>query len=236
MGNKFAIILGIGVAAAAIIAAVALSDARKVPGETNSSSLQPTVMEPGAEQESAPKEVPVRGDLKSLVVSADDLPGEFPIARGEAKGTDEFAQIYFNPRSFQSTDKARAGLLGVIVNLTLLDDGQAARAKYVAQGGLDADSVLEDIPTSTPGADPRGVTPYTMTLPGADRVLAFRVHYVLQGIEVYERRIRLIVGNALVNLIVSARATDAGGEPADLEQLARTIVERQVARLTAARG
>lgn len=231
------LLVGVVVAAAAIFAAVALTAVRKVPSETMSSTESTDSGHVAAETRGQERTAGrVTGDPKSLVVQSDELPGEFAIVGGESKGAGEFAQIYFNPQAYLATNDTRAGLLGVIVNLILLDDLQAARARFVAQGGLDTNSVLEDVRSSTPGAVPREVTPYSVTVPGTDRVLAFRVRYVLQGTEVYEYRVRIIVGNALVNLIISALATADGAQPANFEQQARTIVERQVARLTAARG
>ena len=236
MKNKLALMLGIGGVAAAICVAVALTDAGNAPSKT-SSSRKPTPGGHAASQTLGRERVQkrVKGDLKTLVVQRDELPGEFSIAGGEPKGAREFAQIYFNPQAFEATDADNAGVLGVIINLTLLDDLKAAHAKFVAQGGLEPNSVRQDVRSSTPGAVPRHVAPYSMSVPGTDRVLAFHVQYVLQETEVHEYRIRMIVGNALVNLIISARATADGGQPADFEQHARTIVNRQAARLTAAR-
>ena len=240
MANRLTLFLwvgGVAAAAAAIFAAVALTEARKVPSESMSST-EPTVSGHAAAENLGRERTArrVKGDPKSLVVQRDELPGEFTMVAGESKGAGEFAQVYFNPQAFLATNDASAGLLGVIVNLTLLDDLQAARARFVAQGGLDSNSVLQDVRSSTPGAVPKEVAPYSVTVPGTDRVLAFRVHYVLQETEVYEYRFRIIVGNALVNLIISGRATADAEQPANLERHARTIVDRQVARLTAARG
>lgn len=235
--NRFTVFSWIGGVAVAVFVVVALTDALKVPGETMSSTERTVSGHAVAgnlrPEQTAPR---VKGDPKSLVVQRDELPGEFALVGGESKGAGEFAQLYFNPQALVASDDTNEGLLGVIVNLTLLDDLQAARARFVAQGGLDTSSVLQDVRSSTPGAVPREVTPYPMTVSGTDRVIAFQVHYVLQGTEVYEYRVRIIVGNALVNLIISARATTDGVQPATLERHARAIVDRQVARLTAARG
>ena len=77
--------------------------------------------------------------------------------------------------------------------------------------------------------------PITSRVEGTDRTLVFRVRYELQGIDLYEYRYRLCVANALSNLIISARATAGGSEPADLPMKAQAIAARQVARLVAAR-
>ncbi len=70
----------------------------------------------------------------------------------------------------------------------------------------------------------------------ADRVLAFRAHYRLQGAPVYEYRYRVLVGKAVSNLIISALGSDAGTEPNSLKQQSDAIAERQVVRLEANRG
>ena len=155
---------------------------------------------------------------------------------GEPKGANEFAQIYFNPEALLATGGADQGLLGVIANLTLLADGKSAQARFTEQGGLEPSTVLEDIRSAMPGVIPHRAEPYVVSLPDTDRALAFHVHYVLQGTDVYEYRFRIIVGNAIANLIISARALGDGSESASLEKHARLIVERQVARLIAACG
>lgn len=96
--------------------------------------------------------------------------------------------------------------------------------------------MLKNIRNATPGAVSQSVTPYDVQVAGADRVLAFRVHYILQGAPVYEYRYRILVGNAVSNLIISALGSEAGTEPTNLKQQSEAIAERQVARLEAGRG
>ena len=178
----------------------------------------------------------VRGNPKDLVIQQQDLPGQFVLGGGEAKGTAEYSQVFVNPEAYLARGQGGAGLLGVITNLTLLNEPSAAVAQFTAQGGLDAESVLKNIRNATPGAVPQGVTSHDVQVAGADRVLCFRVHYILQGAPVYEYRYRVLVGNAVGNLIISALGTKAGTEPASLKQQAEDIAERQVARLEAGRG
>ena len=225
--------LTVGCAAAAIFAAAALWIGCETPGDTGPSRSMESVAQTSVRQ---PLARLVKGDLKSLVIQRDELPGEFSIVGGEPKGANEFAQVYFNPEALLATGAADPGLLGVIVDLMILEDGKSAQARFTTQGGLDPSAVLQDIRSSTPGAIPRRAEPYAVSLPNTDRILAFHVHYVLQGTDVYEYRFRIIVGNAIANLIISARALGDGSESASLEKHARLIVERQVARLIAACG
>lgn len=206
--------------------------APKVLQETQSSASSEAVKENGAQ----PAKRLVRGDPKDLVIQQQDLPGQFVLGGGEAKGAGEYSRVFVNPQAYLSRGQGNVGLLGVIANLSLLDEPGAAVAQFAAQGGLDAESVLENIRNATPGAVSQSVTPYDAQVAGADRVLAFRVHCILQGAPVYEYRYRVLVGNAVSNLIISALASEAGTEPTSLKQQSDAIVERQVARLEASRG
>lgn len=229
------LLLSVGCAAGLILAAIALRDTRKTRSD-DGTSVEPTSIAYPAAPGAGPEQpvVLVRGDPDSLIVQRHELPTELVMAGGESKGPNEVSQVYFNPQAFLAADGAEPELLGVIANLTLFDDARAADDGFEAQGGLDTGSVLQHIRAATPGAVPRSVEPYRATVSGTDRLLSFRVHYELQGMGVYEYRYRVRVANAIGNLIMSARATAQGEEPAGLEQQARTIVERQVARLNAA--
>ena len=225
--------LTVGCAAPAVCAAVTVWMGREKTGDTGKSRSMESVAQTSVRQ---PLARLVKGDLKSLVIQRDELPGEFSIVGGEPKGANEFAQIYFNPEALLGTGGADQGLLGVIANLTLLADGKSAQARFTEQGGLEPSTVLEDIRSAMPGVIPHRAEPYVVSLPDTDRALAFHVHYVLQGTDVYEYRFRIVVGNAIVNLIISARALGDGSPHASLEEHARLVVDRQVARLVAAVG
>lgn len=178
----------------------------------------------------------VRGDPRLLVVQNEDLPSQLVVGGGEYQSSNEFSQVYFNPQAYISGTTTNAELMGVIVNLSLLDDAVSANTSFTARGGLDPAAVMDDIRAAAPSALPRAVEPYAVTAADADRVLAFRVRYSLQGIDVCEYRYRVRVGNAVCNLIISARATAEGTEPAGFEGRAQAILDRQVARLVQARN
>ncbi len=177
----------------------------------------------------------IRGDPGTLVIQREELPTDFAIAGGEPKGASEYSQVYFNPQALMDESGAETGLLGVIANLTVLDAPAAASQRFTDQGGLEIESVIKDIQVATPGAEPLGAEPYSTTIGGADKVLAFRVHYILDDAHVFEYRFRFRVANAVGNLIISALATAEGKEPATLSSRARSIAERQVAKLNSAR-
>ncbi|MHC4695583.1 MAG: hypothetical protein ACYTFA_02445 [Planctomycetota bacterium] len=179
----------------------------------------------------------IKADPKALVIQAGDLPTDFPMTGGEAKSTNEYSHVYFNPAALTENAGADAELLGVIVNIARLGSHEEAAAKFEGQGGFDNAAVLEDIRRATPGAIPKSAERIETRLDGADRVLTFRVHYVLQNEPVYEYRYRVLVANAVANLIISARGGDGtGGEPGNLEQRARALTEKQVSRLLSALG
>jgi hypothetical protein len=177
----------------------------------------------------------VRGDPKTLIIQSEQLPTNFAMAGGEPKGVNEYSQVYFNPQALVDPTKADPELLGVIANLTLLDTPAAAGKTFTDQGGLNVDSVINDIRAATPGAQPLGVEPYSAKISGTDRVLAFRVRYILNEAHVFEYRFRFRVANAVGNLIISALATAQGEEPAILLGQAQSIAELQAARLNSAR-
>jgi hypothetical protein len=178
----------------------------------------------------------VRGDPKMLVVQNEDLPAGLGMAGGEHAGANRYSQIYFNPRALLSTGEDEPGLLGVIVNVALLDSAAAANREFSGQGGLDPTSVTEAITEATPDAIPLEVEAYAALVAGVDELLAFRVSYLLQETHIYEYRYRLLVANAVANLIISAPSTPDGLEPDSLRESALAIVKRQVARLNGARG
>ena len=173
----------------------------------------------------------VRGDPQSLVIPEEDLPTSFSLSGGERQSTHEYSHVYFNPEAIDAPGDLSGDLLGVIVNLAVLEDANAAERRFQAQGGLIPESIEADIRASDPQAVPHTVSQLAVSLPNTDDVRAFRVHYTLRGKSIVEYRYRIRTLNAVVNLIISARATEAGDEPPTLESRAVTIVEGQAKRL-----
>lgn len=173
----------------------------------------------------------VRGDPKSLVIPEEDLPTSFSLSGGERQSANEYSHVYFNPEAIDAPGDLSRDLLGVIVNLAVLEDANTAERRFQAQGGLAPESIEADIRASDPEAVPHKVSQLAVTLPNTDDIRAFRVHYTLRGKSIFEYRYRIRTRNAVVNLIISTRATEAENEPPTLESRAVTIVEAQAKRL-----
>lgn len=174
----------------------------------------------------------VRGDPKSLVIPVEELPTSFSLSGGERQGANEYSHVYFNPEAIDVPGDSSDDLLGVIVNISVLEDASAAERRFQAQGGLAPESIQADIRASDPEAVPHGVSQLAVALQDTDDVRAFRVHYTLKGKSIFEYRYRMRTRNAVANLIISARGTEAGNEPPTLESRAKAIVEAQAKRLT----
>ncbi len=170
----------------------------------------------------------ISGNPAEYVIQAGELPSPFSISKGAHTSPSEYNHIYFNPAAFLSENEDDPGLLGVIVNIALHEDGDAAQRMLQAQGGLDAAGVIDDIRRATPDAIPENVQAHPIDAPGTDEIFAFQVHYILQNVHVYEYRYRFRIRNALSNLIVSARSTLGGAEPDSLSKRADLILERQI--------
>jgi len=176
----------------------------------------------------------IQGNPRDLVLQPEDLPGRFAISKGDHGQVGEYSHVYFNPQALTDPSAAGQEILGVIVNLTLLQDSLAAHQRFTDQGGLDVNSVTSSIQAQQPQATPLQVQEYSIELPGTSRVLGFRLHYVAEGAHVYEYRCRFVLGNALCNLIISSGADQKEQEPEQFAQTARAIIDRQMMRLRSA--
>lgn len=162
----------------------------------------------------------------SLVVKAEDLPGTFTINHGESSATNEYSHVFFNPYALLDGEQRDYGLLGIIVHIKLMDSLVDARQEFIDQGGFDIEVVKADIRKATPDAKPISINPYSLSLDDADQVVAYRVHYLLQGVYVFEYRCRMMVRNRIANLIISARGT-VDIEPPELQKQAEKIFKKQ---------
>lgn len=177
------------------------------------------------------KDVPVISKPpKSLVVKADDLPNAFIISNGESPATNEYSHVYFNPGALLEGDQQDHGLLGMIVHIKVLNSVVDASREFVNQGGFDLEAVKADIRKATPGARPISIESQSVSLDEVDKISAYRVHYLLQGIYVYDYRCRMMVRNVVANVIVSARGS-VDLEPGDLKKQAEEIFQKQRDRL-----
>lgn len=178
----------------------------------------------------------VKGDPEDLVIQLEALPPGFQRVTGEYEEVNGYTVVYFCPETLFTEGHSETSLLGVVVNLNIYDDVTGAREQFHAQGNLDRDSIMNDIREASEDATPLDVQPYTVQLEGTDEVLAFRVQYAIGSIVMFEYRYRFIVGNALANVIITARALETGEEPSTFPDKAQAIVEEQIARLNSARS
>jgi hypothetical protein len=177
----------------------------------------------------------VQGDTKTLIVQAEDLPGSFKIAKGDYDPAGGYSAMFFRPEVLAASEMPGGGLMGVMAKLAVRSDVAAAEQDFVASGGLDVESIKASLTKAQPAGSPADVRKARLDVEGADGSAAFRVDYVLQGTRVIEYRYRMLVGNAVANLIIMARAGREGAEPTGFEAVAEKIAKAQVDRLTKAR-
>jgi len=201
----------------------------------NSSELLPTSPSP-IPTKSMAASLTVKGDPQDIVLPLEALPAGFQKATGEYEGSNEYNVVYFRPEALTCKEGCGTNLMAIIVNLGIYQDAGAAREKGQAQGNLDRDSIMNSIREAYEEASPIDVQPYIVQLKDTDYVIAFHVEYTISSIVVTEYRYRIIINNALANVIVSARAARAGEDQSAFGELARTIVENQVARINRARS
>ena len=171
------------------------------------------------------------GDPRELILKPEDISAELTMQGGESRHLRTYSVVMFNPRAFSAAASDDPDILGVIADLAILDGVGAARVRFAAQGGLGTDTIAADVLAQSPDAQVMVVEPVPFEVAGCDLGLAFRVHYVLQGVDVYEHRYRMQLSNALSNIIVSIRATADGSEPSMFLKSSVEIATSQIKRL-----
>ncbi len=174
----------------------------------------------------------VTGQAENLILLLADLPGGFQLAGEDRPGGNEYSVIYLRPEALAQSSPA--GLIGVIVNLSIHADVETAREEFAAQG-MDADSIKQDVQETSGSAGGVEVQPHTASVAGADEAVAFQVRYAIGPTRLLEYRYRMRVGNAIVNLIVTAPAPATGDEPASFREQAQALAEQQVKRINDSR-
>ena len=175
---------------------------------------------------------PVTGQAENLILLLADLPGGFQLAGEDRPGGNEYSVIYLRPEALAQSSSA--GLIGVIVNLSIHADAAGAREEFAAQG-MNADSIKQDVQETSGNASGVDVQPHMASVAGADEVVAFQVRYAIGPTRLLEYRYRMRVGNAVVSLIVTAPAPATDAEPASLREQAQALAEQQVKRINDSR-
>jgi hypothetical protein len=140
-----------------------------------------------------------------------------------------------SPQALTSQNSSEDTLLGVIANVGVYKDARTAGDQFKAQGGFDRESIVADITKASPNVTQIDVQSEAVQIKGTDQAIAFRVRYAIGPTRLLDYRYRLIVGNAVANVIVTAQTSATPGDPSAFRDQAQAIVERQVARLTGAR-
>jgi len=198
---------------------------------TSTSTLSAPTSTPAPSPTPARSRATIRGDPQDLVIQLEDLPAGFQQITGEYDGPNSYTTVYFSPESFVAEPHSEAGLLAVVTNLGIYENVAAAQEQFAAQEGLDRESIASSMLGTSGEATLIDVQPYDIQLEGTDDVRVLRVHYEIGSTALIDYRYGLIVGNAVANLFVTARALGDGGDSPTLRDQARAIVEQQVARL-----
>jgi len=172
---------------------------------------------------------PVTGQAENLIIQLADLPGGFKLAGEERPGGNAYSAIYLRPELL-AQENPPAEMLGVIANLSIFADPAAGRAQFAAQG-MDPASIAKDLREASGATGEVDVQPHAASVAGADEVVAFRARYAIGPTRLLEYRYRILVSNAVVNLIVTAPASATEAEPAAFREQAQAVAERQVKRI-----
>jgi hypothetical protein len=170
-----------------------------------------------------------------LIVQVADLPPGFSLITEEYDGPNKYAVVYLSPEAFVAEVPSEAELMAVAANLTLHGDVAAAGEQFETEEGLDDKSIADSMASASGEATLILVQPYPVQVVGTDRVKAVRVDYKVGPMAVVDYRYRFVVGNAVVNLIATARNVGEGLDASSLVEQAQVVVERQVERLIQAR-
>jgi hypothetical protein len=166
-----------------------------------------------------------------LIVKLADLPPGFSQVTEEYDGPNKYAVVYFSPEAFAAEAPSEAELMAVAANLTLHGDAAAAGEQFETEEGLDDKSIADSMASASGEATLILVQRYPVQLAGTDQAKAVRVDYEVGPMAVVDYRCRFVVGNAVVNLIATARNVGTGLDAFAVEGQAQVIAERQVERL-----
>jgi len=167
-----------------------------------------------------------------LALQEEDLPGTFGVKGGRDLSDHEHVALFLKPEVVAVPDLPEGGLYGVMAGVAVHPDVASAQQAFVAAGGLSAAAVRADLEAKAQGVD--SVSGVPLKVPGADDSVTFLSRYVLQGVPTVEYRTRALAGTAVVNVVISARATGAGAEPPELLGQVQHVLARQLARVAAA--
>jgi len=179
--------------------------------------------------------LPVQGDPRELVLGVEDLPPGFEPAGDELEGANVYSAIYVRAAAVTSGDASAASLLGVIVNVGVYVDTTSSQQQFQELSALSPETIIGDLKQASPNVDAIDVEQVEVRARGVDAATGYRVHYRVDPTRLVEYRYRVLVGNTVANLIVSARAGEAIGEPTTFRQQTLDILQKQIDLLNEAR-
>lgn len=179
--------------------------------------------------------LPVQGDPQDLVLRVDDLPPGFEPAGDESEGANIYSAIYLRAAAVTSEEASSASLLGVIINVGVYADTTNSQQQFQELSALSPETIIADLKQASPNVEAIDVEQIQVRAQGVDAATGYRVHYRVDPTRLFEYRYRVLVGNAVANLIVSARAGEEIDEPTTFRQQTLDILQKQIDRLNQAR-
>jgi hypothetical protein len=172
---------------------------------------------------------------QTLVLERGDLPAGFRVAGADAPDANRYSIVYLRPATLLSSPTSGYSLLGVIADVQIFPERAEATQEYEKHNAISVASIIEDIKRTT--GTPTGVEVQfiNVEVAGVDAHSVIRVQYSISSVSLIEHRYRMLVGNAVVTVIVTARATQVGVDPPNFAAQAKSIVERQIGRINSSR-
>ena len=173
----------------------------------------------------------VTGDPQALVLQLADLPPRFQVVSETRDAPGTYTVVYVRPEVLVLEKVSAPTLLGVIVNLAIHEDADAARREFAAKKAVGRDDILKGLEAPEGTIIGFDAQSYSPTFVDADESLAFRVEYALGPMSIVEYRYVCRVGNALVNVVLTARTSSGSDDTASFRDQADGIASKQLARL-----
>jgi hypothetical protein len=176
----------------------------------------------------------IEGDPNDLILHLADLPPGFSQIADEYDGPNKYAVLYLSPSALDAQDLSEPILAVVAGNLILHEDLAAVEEQYENEEGLDEGTITDSIAGTSGDATLIEVQPYPVRLAGTDQAKTVRVEYTIGPMVLVDYRYRFVMGNAVVNLIATARGVGQGRDTSSVAEQAQGLAERQVERLSEA--
>jgi hypothetical protein len=177
----------------------------------------------------------VHGDPALLLVGVPELPSGFRSSGAGPSADGGAAALFMRPAALGAADDSAARLMGVKARLRLHAGVVEARAFMHGESRLNPEAIRADLGLAGAAGQAqvllRDLAPLSAEDVEADEVVAYRVAYRVDPLELVEYRFRLRVANAVADLFVTARAGADGSEPAAARASCIELARVQAGRL-----